>query len=363
MVYDYIVLGQGIAGTFMSYQLIKRGWKVLVVDRPDSNIIDNRSHQAASSSASRIASGVINPVTGRRVVQTWQIDTLLPFAKDAYAELSSFLKVQNVCKTLDVLGIHASEQMQQAFTKRIASGESAYVHPVTQQQDWERYFQIEYGMAAVRPALLIDMQILLSDYRNYLQKSNQLLEMDFDWEQLTSGSSAINYASGMLEAKGLICCEGTGVRNNPYFSSLDFRYNKGEALLVRIPDLPREHIYKLKYSLVPWGGDDLFWVGSTYEWEFKDVDPSDAFREQAEAALNKSLKLPFQVVDALASLRPANAERRPFVGWHPQYPSIGLLNGLGSKGCSLSPYYGSSFAESITNGLPLDREVNVTRCF
>jgi len=37
--------------------------------------------------ASKIASGVINPVTGRRVVSTWMIDELLSFAHKAYNEI------------------------------------------------------------------------------------------------------------------------------------------------------------------------------------------------------------------------------------------------------------------------------------
>ena len=55
---DYIVLGQGISGSFLSYYLIKAGKKVLVID------------ESKPFTASKIASGVINPVTGRRVVQT-----------------------------------------------------------------------------------------------------------------------------------------------------------------------------------------------------------------------------------------------------------------------------------------------------
>lgn len=365
MEYDYVVLGQGIAGTFMSYQLIKRGYKVLVIDHSGSDSQGSYKTQQVLSNASRVASGVINPVTGRRVVQTWQIDTLLPFAEAAYAEICSFLNIKNVCRTLDVLDIHSSEQMQQAFEKRLASGASAYVHRVTDQKVWESYFQMSYGMARVQPALLIDMQHLLIEYRNYLKEAHLLWETHFDWTQLLVTEAGVSYTSGpvTVKAKRLICCEGTGVRHNPYFKALEFKYNKGEALIIRTAELPRDHIYKLKYSLVPWGSDDLFWVGSTYEWDYTDVLPSMDFREKVVSTLQKSLKVSFKVVDALASVRPANAERRPFVGWHPVHPSIGLLNGLGSKGCSLSPYYSDRFAESIRGGDSLSDDVNVTRCF
>ena len=51
-------------------------------------MVVNDSHTA---SASQVASGVINPVTGRRIVQTWMIDTFLPFALKAYSDLGAQL--------------------------------------------------------------------------------------------------------------------------------------------------------------------------------------------------------------------------------------------------------------------------------
>ena len=65
---DYLIIGQGLVGTWLSYYALKAGKTCVVV---------NDSHTAG---ASQVASGVINPVTGRRIVQTWMIETFLPFA-------------------------------------------------------------------------------------------------------------------------------------------------------------------------------------------------------------------------------------------------------------------------------------------
>ena len=69
--YDIIIVGQGICGTVLSSSLILQGQKVLVID------------DGSNKAASKIASGVINPVTGRRIVKTWQIDDVMPAAVDA----------------------------------------------------------------------------------------------------------------------------------------------------------------------------------------------------------------------------------------------------------------------------------------
>src|SRR4051812_28367728 len=101
----------------------------------------------------------------------------------------------------------------------------------------------------------------------------------------------------------------------------------------------QEHIFKKGLMLVPLPEQDLFWVGSNYLWEFSDDQPSEAFRRHATAVLDGWLKKPYTVREHRASLRPATIERRPFAGLHPQFSQIGILNGMGTKGTSLAPFF------------------------
>ena len=73
--FDYIIAGQGIAGTMLSWFLIREGKKVLVVDEKKEN------------TSSRIAPGMFNPVTGRMLMKTWKADEIFPFAANTYREL------------------------------------------------------------------------------------------------------------------------------------------------------------------------------------------------------------------------------------------------------------------------------------
>src|SRR5437016_2173529 len=72
---DCIIVGQGIAGTQLTYYLLKAGAKVLVIDRYNE------------SSSSNISAGIVHPITGRRKVKTWMADTLIPYAEECYMEL------------------------------------------------------------------------------------------------------------------------------------------------------------------------------------------------------------------------------------------------------------------------------------
>src|SRR4051812_15632298 len=125
MIVDYLIVGQGLCGTFLSYYLLKAGKKVIIVDKSNA------------FTASKVASGVINPVTGRRIVRTWRIEELLPFAFDAYTELGNRFG-KTFIKQCSVLDFHPSLQMKEAFEKRLPE-EHKYLHRPAA-FDWNRFF-------------------------------------------------------------------------------------------------------------------------------------------------------------------------------------------------------------------------------
>jgi len=74
---DFLIVGQGLAGSMLYWFLKKQGKNVFVIDRHDP------------SSASHIAPGIVHPITGRRIVKTWMADTLVPFAEATYREIEN----------------------------------------------------------------------------------------------------------------------------------------------------------------------------------------------------------------------------------------------------------------------------------
>ena len=103
---EYIIVGQGICGTFLSYYLSQKGIPFLVID------------DAKKNTASKAARGVINPITGRRLVRTWMIEELMPFAVDAYKNIEQQLncKLIEQCNSID---FHTTPQMKLAFDERL----------------------------------------------------------------------------------------------------------------------------------------------------------------------------------------------------------------------------------------------------
>src|SRR5688572_9117860 len=103
---DYLIIGQGISGTWLSYYLQKEGRSFLVIDNNDRN------------AASRLAAGIINPVTGRRHVKVWMAEEIIPFAQEAYSMIGNELNITAISRK-DIIDFFPSPQMQVSFMQRV----------------------------------------------------------------------------------------------------------------------------------------------------------------------------------------------------------------------------------------------------
>ena len=340
---DYIIVGQGLVGTWISYYAKAFGKNFIIINDPQT------------PSATSVASGVINPVTGRRIVQTWMIDVLLPNALEAYTELGIQLN-KTILKKAPVVLLHPSVQMKESFEYRL-NHDNVYLSP-NNKTDWEAFFKTPFGTGQIDSSFWIDLNTMLSSWRKQLKDLGNYIETYFDIEDLIVHQDHVTWKE--YTANHIIFCDGNNSMQNKYFNKLPFAPNKGEALIVEIKGLPKENIYKQSISIVPWK-EDLFWVGSNYEWTFKDNSPTETFKEKMIQALNNFLKVPYTIVDHITGIRPANTERRPFVGVHPSFPSIAICNGMGTKGCSLAPYFSKQLIEYIENGKAIDTEADIKR--
>lgn len=348
--FDYLIVGQGLAGTWLSHYLLEKGQKVAVID------------QYKAHSASRIASGIMNPITGKRFVKTWQADTILPFAHQAYCQLEKQLNTPFFSIKPIIWLLHQIEDLNQFNALSAEPDYAPYISQVAAQtyanclQPHLGYVQIEAGC--------VNTGVFLSAYRQYLQAKNCLFDAYFDIADLQIETAMYGVHWQGISAQHLIFCEGyDAIARNPYFNWLPFSPVKGEVLYVRLPnvkapnrDLLHSHLIKNGVFLMHLH-DDVYWVGSNYEHQFADVRPNPAIKQQLLQHLNNTLNLPYEVLEHVAAIRPASHYRRPFVGRHPVYSQLSVFNGMGTKGLSLSPYYAAQLAAHLVNGAALDKYV------
>jgi len=342
---DYLIIGQGLSGTWLSWYLTKENRSFIVIDKNDP------------ITPSKVSAGIINPVTGRRMVKVWMGNQILSFARDAYNEIGNFLDIAAISQK-NIIDFFPNAHQRIVFLERIEEGEE-YLSSYPEQNQFNRFFNYDLGCGEIRHSYIAHLDTLLAAWRQLLKNNGQLLEQEFEFESLVIKDRSVQY--GNITAEKIIFCDGLSSFQNVFFKALPFAPNKGEALIVEIPGLPNQHIYKKGFLLAPLADKEIFWLGSNYQWSFSDAEPSNEFFDQAERHLNAWLKIPFKIVDHKAALRPATLERRPFVGLHPQQRNIGILNGMGTKGCSLAPYFACQFVNHLLYKKGLAAEADIKR--
>ena len=71
---NILIIGQGIAGSCLAWELKRRGSEFTVADRP------------VAETASRVAAGLVNPLTGRAFRPGWRQEECLAAAEAFYPE-------------------------------------------------------------------------------------------------------------------------------------------------------------------------------------------------------------------------------------------------------------------------------------
>lgn len=340
---DVLVVGQGLAGSLLSWFLTNEKKTHVVVD------------SGGSVSASKVAGGMINPITGRNFVKTWKADELLPFARATYREMEKVLQ-QEVLRELPLYRLFKNPQHRQHWLEKWNGAEiGQYVENPDVVLLPEKLHTAHGGL--LLRAMHVQLQLLMEAYRQHLQEQGQLVEAGFDYqvEWLPEGGRWKN-----IRFRQLVCCEGWHATKSPWFGYLPFQPVKGEILTVCMPELQTEMAVSRNVGVIPLKGD-LYRVGATYSWKPLDEQPTDQQRQHLEEQLKALVQVPFEVVDHQAAVRPATRDRRPFLGQHPQHPQLWILNGLGTKGASLAPFFAHQLVRHIFDGKPLDQEVNVAR--
>jgi glycine/D-amino acid oxidase-like deaminating enzyme len=329
-----LIIGQGLSGSWLSYYLQQLNISCIVIDENISN------------TASKIASGIINPVTGMRYVKTWMIDEAMPFATQVY---QAFACIQQK----NMLEIFENYSSLAAFEKRL-NEEYDYVQMHT--TNWASTFNYNLSIGEIDPCYLVDVNKFLKQ-----QKSNTTsIQEKFDEAFLQIENDKIIYKD--ITADKIIFCDGISSIQNNYFKYLPFALNKGEALIIECKDLSADYVFKNEFSIVPWA-DNLFWVGASFQWKFEDNKSSEKFRKKIITWLNSFLKLPYKIIDHLSAVRPANNNRKPFIGFHPIYKNIGILNGMGSKGVLYAPYFANQLAQHIALQTPIQKDVDIMQFY
>jgi glycine oxidase len=343
---DFLIIGQGLAGSLLAHFLLEEGCSVHVIG------------DDLEGAATLAAAGIINPVTGRRFVKSWRIDDLVPFARETYPAIGQKLGI-DIYREKNILRALFSRGEANDWSAR--AGEEGYRDYILPEADPEQYRYKTlppFDFGEVSRSAQIDLTLMIKAYRDFLTERGNFTNGVFDIQDLHLEEDSIVYKN--IRAKRIVFCEGYKAKANLYFSYLPFRGDKGEALVVRIPDAGFAKILKHHVFIVPLR-DDLYWIGATHEPKFTDALPSAHGKSFLAENLADILLVPFEIVEHRAAVRPTVKDRRPFLGLHPDHPRLAIFNGLGTKGASLGPFWAHHMAGFLLGKHPLDKEVDIGR--
>ncbi len=314
------IIGLGLAGALLAHELRRLGAGVTAEDRFDPE------------SSSRVAAGMITPITGKRLKPTWRGAMLLDVARTVYDEISAEIGLP-VMREWRLRRVFREEIQMTWFRQRVEAG--------------------EYDPLVVRE--------ISPGVHNGVPYPHGGFEHDGVYTVAMSLiTDHVRPSHGNTSPTWTVWCHGAAAANDPRWSWLPLEPSKGEILDVVIPGPPLDHILTNGTWILP-VGDDRYRIGATHDWDDHDPVPTMAGRDVLLAAAAQLTDRPITVVGHRAAIRPSTKFKRPLVGRHPDEPGHAIFTGLGTKGALQGPWAARQLARHLVLGEPLDPEIDIQR--
>ena len=338
---DYIIVGGGLAGLAFARQA--------QVNRKSFVIMEG-----GFPSASEVAGGIYNPVVLKRLRMVDDAPLLLDrmhrffdqvledYGIDFRNPLPIWRKIASIEEQNDWFA--ACDRMPQFLEPSIVANSISGVDAA-------------FGFGRVLGTGYVETSRFISHLRNSFTNDGFLLTEQFDFNQLRI-ADGISYKN--LFARHIVFAEGCMIRNNPYFEYLPLVGTKGELLHLKISDLKLDVMIKGGVFVMPLA-NQVFKVGSTYNWSDTTWQPTMSGREEILSKFEEIIDLPYEIVGHIAGIRPTVKDRKPLIGTHPEYKNVHVLNGLGSRGVMLAPAMSEYLFDHIENETPLPSKYDIAR--
>ncbi|MGZ4959683.1 MAG: NAD(P)/FAD-dependent oxidoreductase [Methylomonas sp.] len=342
---DVLIVGQGLAGSLLAWELMQHQYRVFVVDDGAEN-------------ASQVAAGLINPVTGQRLVKSQDVDSLLPAAIAYFRQLGEVFR-QNFFIPMPMLRILQSEREKAAAQKRLCQAE--YRNYL---QSWlpdAEGVETAFGILQQRQTGYLRTRLLLTQLQDFfiahaayrqakINYRDIVLHPDLQWQD--------------IRPRHIVFCEGHRATANPWFRNLPFQPAKGEILGCEAGSALPAQILNYGHWMIPLDGG-RFKTGATFDNHNLDNLPS----RQAETILLTALQkvCPMlqsaRVYEHKTGIRPTTLDKQPFIGAHPRHTNLHIFNGFGAKGSLAIPWHCRQFAAALKRQSPLSTDSHIRRYY
>jgi len=328
---DVLIVGQGLAGSLLARRLEGRA-SFAVVDPGEGG-------------ASRVAAGLMTPLTGRRFSLTPEYPALVARAGEALGALGVF-------RPCEVYRMFADAGQRAAGLRRADCRTCApFIRRITEGQgQLDAELDDPHGGALMAGAWA-DLPRLLDDTAAWL--GPRLLTDRVVAAEMTESAAGIQWQG--LQAKAVVWCDGWRASlPGGVFADLAWQPAKGEALDL-VSDAPHQDriLNREGWALCLGGG--RWRTGTNWAWDDLGESPTAPQRDKLLRRFAGFFRRPVsaEVTRHLAGTRPCTRDNRPFLGRHPARSRHWLLNGLGPRGTVWAPSAVDWLAAALLEGAPI----------
>lgn len=327
--------GWGLAGANLAWQLNREGIPFRVWDTGENH-------------CTRTAAGLVNPIVFKRLTKTWNIDLLLPFAEQFYSQVSNVLGV-NLISHKSIYYIFSGKEDENTWSSRM--GDERFTPYIEHTGDFKvDHVHAPFGFGKVNTFGNLDTGKFLDESKKYFLSKG----VEFIDQTLSVSETADNPESDF------VFCEGVAALDNPLFNYLPLKMSHGEVLVIESEEIKFQDVISRNLFILPLG-DNRFKIGATYNWELTKPVITEAGKADLVERFESIVSCKYKIIDHQAGIRPTVADRRPLLGVHPVQKNAFIINGLGTKGVVIAPYYAHHFLEFYLQRCPLEKEVNIER--
>lgn len=390
---DLMVVGGGLAGAAVCWQAHRRGLKFVLFDRRDAD------------ASSRVAAGLVTPITGARAAPSWRWDEFYTAAiehyRDAQSAGSEFIagKLEATATHSKIDGSLNSTQLQFWFEQpaiRIFQNHQereVFLEkcnpPSSQRSDLAEQsveptirlnvsddgsygaIMSNFGYATMAPAARLDTVSYLDTSLRYFGEKQVVVPecVDVD-EQFQATPFGVRCRKTGIEARCVIFCQGFAARSNGMFQDLPLHPARGDILEIESPSAQLRAVVHSTAWAVPIG-NDRYLVGATYDRHNLDslvamenhavkhrMDIQSRWESMVQGTFARG---DHRILVHRAAVRPASYDRHPLIGRHRSHDWAFCLNGLGSKGTLMSPKLANDLLDHAFNERPIAAPLDWTR--
>ena len=339
---DFLIVGQGLAGSLLAKELLRRGRTVHVVD------------DRWKSSSSQVAAGLMTPLTGRRFTLTTDYPELFASAKSKLTKLGVFRPIQVYRMFVD------EEQRGKGLKRTECKSCQPFIERVTSAQGELDLSLTDTLGGALMNGAWVDLPKLLADVRAELLADGNLTEAAFDPVDAVADAEGVTWCT--VRAGAIIYCDGYKSAQRGPFKYLPWQPAKGEALTLRTSVDTKPFILNREGWALPLG-QGVWRTGTNWQWDQLDETPTEPQKDKLIRRFRGYFgqDVSVDVTAHIAGVRPCTSDNHPFMGTHPHQLRTHLFGGLGPRGTVWAPLMADEMAAYLCEGRALRKECDLAR--